>query len=251
MLIGPIFGGVLVDQAGFEVAFFVAGLCALIGLVPLLVSTQDAQALAERVRPKRGILRALNHHRRLLAKVAVVPFLVIAAREGRQVVVPLIGDDLELSATAIGLLVGASAAADLLLFPVSGYVMDRFGRLWGMTPSFVLMGLGHIGLGLAWGRGSILFVVLAGLCIGIGNGLGSGSMLTLGSDVAPSDAAPEFLAGLGTLQEGGRVLGPLIVGVVGAGISLGAAAFAIAVLLFVAVAWVTVVIGETKHMGDA
>ena len=120
-----------------------------------------------------------------------------------------------------------------------------------MTPSFVLMGLGHIGLGLAWGRGSILFVVLAGLCIGIGNGLGSGSMLTLGSDVAPSDAAPEFLAGLGTLQEGGRVLGPLIVGVVSAGISLGAAAFAIAVLLFVAVAWVTVVIGETKHMGDA
>ena len=247
MLIGPALGGVLVDQAGFETAFVVAGLLALFGLVPLFVSTRDVEFVTEQARPKQGLLRTLNQHRRLLLKVAVVPFLIVASREARQVVFPLIGDDLNLSATAIGLLIAASAAADLLLFPVAGYVMDRFGRLWGMTPSFVLTGIGQVGLGIAWGRGSVLLVVLAGLFIGIGNGLGSGSLLTLGSDVAPREAAPEFLAGLGTLQEGGRVVGPLLVGVVAAGISLGAAAFAIALLLFVAAVWVTFVVGETKQ----
>ena len=41
-------------------------------------------------------------------------------------------------------------------------------------------------------------------------------------------------------------MGPLMVGVVGAGISLGAASFAVALVLFVAAVWVTFVIGETK-----
>ena len=248
MLIGPVLGGVLVDQVGFETTFLVAGLFAMVGLLPLLASKDDFGIPRERGRARRGLLRALNDHRRLLGKIAVVPFLIVASREARQVVFPLIGDDLALSASAIGVLIAATSVADLLLFPLAGYLMDRFGRLWGMTPSFVLMGLGHIALGLAWGRGSVFLVVLAGIGIGIGNGLSAGSLLTLGSDVAPEDAAPEFLAGLGTLQEGGRVVGPLMVGVVGAGISLGAAAFAIALLLFVAAVWVTFVIGETKSV---
>ena len=51
--------------------------------------------------------------------------------------------------------------------------------------------------------------------MGIGNGLGAGTMLTLGSDLAPADAAGPFLAGMALMQGGGRILGALLVGIVG------------------------------------
>ena len=247
-LIGPILGGVLVDVAGFEAAFAVAGALTLAGLVPLLQSRGGSLPVMTGLneRSSGSLLRALRPHWKLLLRIGVVPVLVVAGREGRQVVLPLIGDDLELSATAVGGLVAISAAADLTLFPVSGFLMDRFGRLWGMIPSFMLMAIGLFALALAWAADSVLLVILAGVLVGIGNGLGAGCLLTLGSDVAPPEATSEFLAGIATIQESGRVIGPLIVGIVGSAFSLGASSAAIGALLVFATVWLAFVIGETS-----
>ncbi len=92
--------------------------------------------------------------------------------------------------------------------------------------------------------------MLAGAIIGIGNGLSSGTMLTFGSDLAPADATGPFLAGLAALQDGGRVVGPLLVGIVGAGAGLGAASLALAVVLVAAVVWLVTVVGETGNPAD-
>jgi MFS family permease len=127
---------------------------------------------------------------------------------------------------------------------VAGWVMDRFGRLAAMVPAFGLIALGLIVLGLANGTP---LAVAAGAIIGIGNGMSSGTMLTLGSDLAPPDAPGQFLAGMATMQDSGRVAGPLLVGAVGAAFGLGAAAFALAGVLFVAIAWLTLVVGETSR----
>ena len=150
--------------------------------------------------------------------------LVITVREGRLVIIPLIGDELGLSSTAVGALVTVGTAADLLLFPVAGWVMDRFGRLAAMVPAFGLIALGLIVLGLANGTP---LAVAAGAIIGIGNGMSSGTMLTLGSDLAPPDAPGQFLAGMATMQDSGRVAGPLLVGAVGAAFGLGACSLCI------------------------
>jgi hypothetical protein len=95
-------------------------------------------------------------------------------------------------------------------------------------------------------------VVVAGAVIGVGNGLSSGTMLTLGSDLAPADATGPFLAGLAAMQDGGRVVGPLLVGAIGAGAGLGAASVALAVVLIAAVLWLVLVVGETggRHTGS-
>ena len=45
-LIGPVLGGVLVDQAGFTTAFLVAGLLTTVGLIPLLQSGRNAMPCA-------------------------------------------------------------------------------------------------------------------------------------------------------------------------------------------------------------
>ena len=54
--------------------------------------------------------------------------VVSAIRAARQVVLPLWGQHLGLSPTAISVIFGISGGIDMLLFYPAGKVMDRFGR---------------------------------------------------------------------------------------------------------------------------
>ena len=250
LFVGPLLGGWLADVAGFSTAFVVAGALTSLGLVPALLSPPSEIALLPNARdtPQFGVLDAMRRHWRLLLVAGVVPLLVMTVREGRFVVLPLISDDLGLSPTAVGAVVSVGTAADLLLFPVAGWVMDRFGRLFAIIPAFTCIALGLVLLGLAETTAA---VVVAGAVIGVGNGLSSGTMLTFGSDLAPADATGPFLAGLAAMQDAGRVVGPLLVGVIGGAASLGTASIGLAVVLVAATAWLVVVIGETgtAHSG--
>ncbi len=243
LFVGPLLGGWLADLAGFSTAFLVAGALTALGLVPALVGPPSSALLpAARDTPQFGVVDAMRRHWRLLLVAGVVPLLVMTVREGRFVLLPLISDELGLSPTAVGAVVSVGTAADLLLFPVAGWVMDRFGRLFAIIPAFTCIAVGLVLLGLA---GTTVAVVVAGAVIGIGNGLSSGTMLTFGSDLAPADATGPFLAGLAALQDAGRVVGPLLVGVIGGAASLGAASIGLAVVLVAATAWLVIVIGET------
>jgi len=250
--IGPIVGGVLADAIGFEATFVVAGIViacgalpAIIGgrarLVPTSASTRTASTMAG---SKPSIRSALRPHRRLLAMATFGPLLIMAAREGRFLVLPRIGDELGLTPTMVGLVIAIGTGADLLLFPVAGWLMDRFGRLFAIIPAFTLMGFGLLLLGLA---GSAVAVAIAGGVIGLGNGLSAGTMLTYGSDLAPPEATGPFLGAFAAVQDVGKVVGPLAVGVVADGASLGTASIVLAALLFVAIGWMYGVVGETKH----
>jgi len=247
MFVGPLLGGVLADTIGFAWTFLVAGLLSGAGLVPALLSRRDPlPALDGRERPARPapLLASLRRHLRLLLTAGVVPLLVMTAREGRYVVLPLIGDDLGLSAAGVGAVVAIGTAADLLLFPVAGWIMDRWGRLAAMIPAFGLIAVGLLLLGVA---DSTSAVIVAGVVMGVGNGLSAGTMLTLGSDLAPADATSQFLAGIAVMQDIGRITGPLVVGLVGAWLGLGAASIALACVLGLAVLWLLAVIGETSR----
>lgn len=249
LFVGPLIGGLLVDLVGFTNTFIISGSMTTIGLLALLRSAADSAEIRagfDKSTERRNVFRSLARHRALLARVALVPLLIVTVREGRQTVMPLVGEDLELSATAVGALVAISAGADLLLVPVSGILMDRFGRLWGMVPAFTLTGMGLVALGIAWFSDSLLGVVLAGVLVGVGNGMSAGSLLTIGSDLAPADAPSEFLAALSAIGDIGRVVGPVVVGLVAASLSLGAAAIALALLLAFAIVWLVMVIGETR-----
>ena len=55
---------------------------------------------------------------------------------------------------------------------------------------------------------------LGALLLGFGNGLGAGTMMTLGADLAPSRSRGEFIGIWRFIGDGGSVGGPLIVGTV-------------------------------------
>lgn len=246
-VIGPLIGGVVFDRFGAQATFGLAGALTACGLAfSVLPGGRDDTPLAapeHRVR----VVPSIWRHRARLARAGLGPLLIMAARRGRYVVVPLIGDELALSGAAIGALVAVGTAADFVLFPVSGYVMDRWGRLASMVPAFSLMAVGLLLLGLA---DTVTQAVVAGVIMGIGNGMSSGSMLTISTDMAPRDEPGPFLAGFHTMTGAGSFVGPLIVGWVAEAVGLGAAAIALAVTLGIGVAWIVFVIGETATVPD-
>lgn len=248
-LIGPTLGGVLADAIGFSATFVIAAALTLLGMVPATLARRAERldgTTSAAPAARRGVLQAVRKHRRLLVRAAFIPFLVMAIREARQVLLPLVGDDLALSATSVGLVVSISAAADLLLFPVAGSLSDRLGRLWSMVPAFGLVAVGLAFLGLAAAQDSVSMVIAAGIVIGIGNGLSAGSMLTLGSDLAPTDDTPAFLAAISTAQESGRFAGALGVGLVAGATTLAGASFVFALVTAAMVIALIRVVGDTR-----
>ncbi|MFW6174605.1 MAG: MFS transporter, partial [Chloroflexota bacterium] len=96
-------------------------------------------------------------------------------------------------------------------YPV-GLVMDKWGRKWVSVPSAFVLAVGMAFLPLTIDFWTFL---AAGVLTGFGNGLGSGSMMTLGSDLAPANRAGEFLGVWRLIGDAGASSGPTVVGLVG------------------------------------
>ena len=248
LFVGPLLGGYLADTVGFKWTFLLCGAVTAVGLAGA-VERGPMMPHAPLEPPPDDLLRmsmltALRRHWRILAKAGPAAGLAVAVRQGRYVAVPLIAAELGLSGSATGSLVAVGTGADLLLFPLSGYLMDRFGRLYAIVPSFTLVTAGLVILAYSH---TALMVAVSGAVMGIGNGIGSGTMLTMASDLAPSEARGQVLSGLAVLQDTGSLLGPIIVGVSADVAGVGASALVLAGVMVVAILWLVSVVGETGH----
>ncbi len=146
-------------------------------------------------------------------------------RSGRVLLIPLFGYFLGLNITAIGLIVSLSAVVDATLFYPVGIVMDRYGRKWTGVPCMVLSAASLALLPLSTDYYSLLAV---SLLAGFANGLGTGLLLTLGSDLAPAKSRGEFLGIWRLIGDIGHAGGPLMIGVLIELATLGVAATAVA-----------------------
>src|SRR5581483_2854069 len=163
-------------------------------------------------------------------------------------IVPLYGANvIGLDAGGVGAIVSISALIDVALFVPAGLLMDRLGRKYASIPSFVVMGLGMAVLPFTH---SFLTLLLATGVIGLGNGLGAGTMMTLGADLAPREAAGEFLGLWRLVGDGGQMAGPLIVGGVTDLISYTATAFVLAGVGGLAAGTIYLAVEETLHQDE-
>jgi len=243
VLVGTAGGGVLYDLFGDRWTFVAAGVISAIGIFAVLPELRHGR---ETTASARGgwadLFHVFRQHRRRLVAGGMFGMFVMTAREGRMVVLPLVGVALDLSPAAIGGLVAVGYTADLVLFPVSGYVMDRFGRLAAMFPAY---GLLAIGLGVLATADTATMAIVAGVLMGVGNGMSSGSLFTIGSDLAPKEGTASFLSGISVLSDTGRVVGPVLVGVTAKAFGLDVAAAVLAMVMVTGLVWLALVLGET------
>lgn len=172
-----------------------------------------------------GLFRTMWQQRGVLSRLGLAAASLSAVRSARQVVLPLWGLSLGLDSQTIALVVGISGAIDFALFYASGQVMDRFGRVWAAMPAMILMGAGFIALSLTHDvEAPVLWFGMFAAVLGVGNGLSSGILLTLGADVAPKRHPAAFLGSWRTLTDAGGAAAPLLVSAITAVASLPVAA---------------------------
>lgn len=232
-LAGPAVGGVVAAVFGFSAPFLlyasVAGLTLAYcwrylesappagrrvararARVPVLVAAApeaDREADREAASPWASVW-ALGGRR--LGAAAAGVLMAQAIRAGRRIVIPLYASTvLGLDVEQVGWIVSLAAAFDVVLFPLAGWVMDRFGRKHAIVPSFALQAVGMALVPLTAGFAGL---AAAASLIGVGNGLGAGTMMTVGADLAPKDAVGEFLGAWRLVGDGGAMGGPVLVG---------------------------------------
>ncbi len=216
---GPLLAGWIVTQFGLHASFVFAG---VLGIFAMLAARMwipdDASARPSGGVPESHLGEIVETWKAIAGRRADVLFgslgqvLAQVVRQGRQFLIPLYGVEvLSLSAFDVGVVMTTSAVIDMALFGPAGFLMDRFGRKFAIVPSFTLMAIGIAMIPFADGFRGLLF---AGIVIGFGNGLGSGTMMTLGADFAPAGFTGTFLSLWRFIGDSGQMLGPILVGVV-------------------------------------
>lgn len=222
LFIGPFIGAATAygfDGVGPYLAAIVASAAAV--AVLLVVARPLATRPAGGSKGHTGFRQVLSSEYRVFATVGVGVMLVTVVRASRQTVLPLWGEHLSLSPAVISLVYGVSGAADMLLFYPAGWLMDRFGRLVAALASTLGLAAGLLLLPLA---GTTATFVLVAILLGLGNGIGSGLVMTVGADLAPPAQRAEFFGLWRLVADTGTGIGPFILAGVTTVLTLGAAA---------------------------
>jgi MFS family permease len=224
---GPAIGGMIATATNLRVPFLYAGVLCGLALVVVYWRVPHTPLTTNRAeRSMRAYLSALwataRNHSSVLTTVGIGQLFAQMVRTGRNVLIPLYGADaIGLDVAAIGWISSLASAIDMLLFYPVGMVMDRFGRKFAIVPSFLVQGVGLALIPLTSGFAGL---AAAGGLIGFGNGLGSGTMMTLGADLSPDKSRGEFLGIWRLIGDLGHTSGPLIAGAVANALALPAAA---------------------------
>ncbi|MEM4750406.1 MAG: MFS transporter [Sulfolobales archaeon] len=141
-------------------------------------------------------------------------FMIQGIRSVRQLMLPSIGLDLVgLESSLVSLVIGVAGAFDVLMAYPAGYIMDRKGRIYAVSTSFTIISLSYIILSLSRSPAEFIF---GALILGVGNGLGAGSMITMGTDIyniiRREKQAVIFLTLWQLIGDLGTVIMPILIG---------------------------------------
>ncbi|MGI8880937.1 MAG: MFS transporter [Jatrophihabitans sp.] len=221
LFIGPFVGAAAISLTSLRAAYVVAMVAAASAALLLFVIPDVAVGKNQQVATRGGHTsrQMLGQHRRLFATLGFAVLAVGAVRAARQTVLPLWAEHLGLSAATTSLVFGIASAVDMALFYPSGKVMDKLGRLSVALPSMLVLGIAMMTLPLT---GGVVSLTIVAMVMSLGNGIGSGIMMTLGADVAPLDGRTRFLGIWRILSDSGNAAGPVVVSVVATAATLAA-----------------------------
>lgn len=243
---GPAVGGFVASAYGLVAPFYVYAAVALVAtIVAFLVVPESRlhESHAARGFRWRSIPRLARENARALSTAGLAQIFAQMIRSGRQIIIPLYAAyAVGLDVGAVGTIVSASSAVDMTLFYPAGVVMDRFGRRASIIPSFLVLG---IGMALVPLTHDFLSLLAATLLIGLGNGIGSGSMMTLGADLAPKGETGQFLGIWRLIGDAGSTGGPIVVGAIADLLGLGLAAVALSAIGLLSVVVFLTLVQET------
>ena len=206
-LLGPLAGGALALLVGYPITFLLGALMVVTGVLCIGVTARHEMP-SQAALKWHAIPRLAHTHRRVFASAGVAAISFMLMRAARTVLIPLFGAGLGLDAASIGLLVSIGALVDVALFYPAGMLMDRHGRRSTAVPSAILFTLVLASMALVDSYAGLLAISIA---FGLANGLSTGIIMTLGTDLAPPAQRGEFLGLWRLLTDFGGAAGPMVV----------------------------------------
>ena len=234
-LTGPIVGGFIASAWGPRAPFLAYAALALLALIPTSALAKDTPH-----RPSDTKKTADAKPRTLSLRQIVVPrlpyfALTLFAGLTRG---PIQADLLhlyaafayQLGAKQIGYLATSAAVLSLPLGFLSGWMMDRFGRKRTNVPGFIGVTVAMSALAVsAFAHLSLVWYVALFLLGVVLQALTGGSIQTIGTDVAPSEARGTFLGLFRFTGQGGVALSPIVFALLAENVGYGASFLFIAV----------------------
>lgn len=225
--IGPIIGGFVGKYLGLDWVFYARAGITILVFIQLLLSKKTREVHQptpeDRSEGLSTVMRVIIDHRKSFLTAGLVTVVFGILRTGRQIVFPLWGEHIGLDVAQIGLIFGFISAIDMTLFFPAGTIMDRKGRKWTAVPALVIMSLSFLLLPLAE---TFAIMLVVGLLNGFGNGLGSGIVMTMGTDLSPKRHAGEFLGIWFLVSAIGNLIGPAAIGYLSEILVMSTASFA-------------------------
>lgn len=180
-----------------------------------------------------GLFRTIWTFRGVLIRLGTGSAIVGALRATRTVIIPLWAITLGLQSSETALIVGVASMIDFALFYTSGQIMDRWGRLWSAIPAMVIMSTALIILAFSRSFADpVTWLWLCAIIFSLGNGVGSGILLTFGSDLAPPENPAPFLGAFRFTSDFGGGVAPMVISGITAAASLAIASGVIGVVGF-------------------
>lgn len=229
---GPVAGAAVVSVFDLRAAYLLGigtslAAAAASALLPDLAAGEEAAA------PVR-MGTVLRQHARTYATIGVGAAALMLVRASRDSLLPLWSAQIGLDAARTSLVFAVSSGVDLTLFYLGGSIMDRVGRRAVAAPAMLVMGTCFGLMPLATSLGGLTAVAAS---LGLGNGISSGVVMTLGSDASPAVGRHHFLAGWRLTTGIGQAVGPLAVAGMTTVAPLAWACVAVGVLGWLGAAW--------------
>ncbi len=245
VFVGPLIGAGLIHAGGLPAVFWLAVAMSLTagGLAVVVPDLGSEQRADERAEGRPSLWSVIRAHRRVLLTVGTAVVVLGASRSVRNSLLPLWADSIGLSASTTSLIFALAAAVDIAFFYPGGWVMDRRGRTVVAVPVVLSVAIASLLLPLTSGAAGVAAVMVL---IAVGNGLGSGIVMTLGADTAPARGRSQFLGAWRLCGDIGNSGGPLLVSAVAAVAPLAVACVTVGVLGLAGAGWV----GHWTHRVD-
>lgn len=221
MFIGPFAAAALMHMIGLAGAYYVAiaALAAAGALSFALPELQPRVDTTVAVASKPRIADIASAHKNVFLTLGIGILLISAMRASRQVAIPLWADAIGMSPAMTAVIFGLVSSIDMLVFYPAGKIMDHYGRLWVALPCSLILAVSLFALPAT---GALFSFSLVCILMGLGNGIGSGIVMTLGADASPSVGRTQFLGIWRLIADIGTSAGPILLSGLTALISLSA-----------------------------
>ena len=215
--IAPMLTGVVIDTLGYRVAFLILSLFTVLPIIALsanLLPPAKQHDPSEPI-PKTDVTDLLKNKdlRRLFIAMAILT----VAWDIYGFAIPIHGSHIGLSASQIGIVMGAFAAATFTVRLAMPFIADRVKPWSLLAVSLLISGVSFIVIPLTESVGLLMTIMFL---LGIGLGAPQPMVLTLLHQAAPVGRAGEALGLRTTLINTSQTIMPLVFGAVGSALGM-------------------------------